>query len=86
MEAKDLMSGGRLFQVLDAATLKVRDAMVFFRSWHSQQDLVGRAQLPHRRMVDGKLRQAGRQPVEPDLEGQRRHFVLDTMHDRQPVK
>ena len=30
MEVEDLMSGGRLFQVLSAAKLKARDAMVFF--------------------------------------------------------
>ena len=30
MEVEDLMSGGRLFQVLGATTLKVQDAMVFY--------------------------------------------------------
>ena len=30
MKVEDLMSGGRLFQVLGTATLKVRETMVFF--------------------------------------------------------
>ena len=83
MEVEDRMSGGRLFHVLGAATLKARDAMAFYRSCDSQHDLVGRAPRPHRRVVDNKLRQVGRQLAEADLEGQRRHFVLDTILDTQ---
>ena len=42
--------------------------------------------LPHRRVVDDKLRQIDRQLIEPDLESQWRHFLIDTFTDRQPVK